>query len=104
MKPTTPTPGIINEILFEIAKRVDNEYMSRRLDFKVERRGGLYVIFTDTADSCSLIRVYYDFDTGEINKVQVLGDYTDGWDDVRPETYCGINKILIQNGLKPIQP
>jgi hypothetical protein len=80
------------EILFEIAKIIDNEFISKRESFSAKRKDGYWYLSTNKCDMASFIKVFET--NNKIYSIKVLGDYTDGWQDIHSETWARIMNYL----------
>jgi len=74
---------------YNIAKILSNEFIGTEKTFTSTRLNGYNLLNSNVCDSAPLIRVYHNFT--EISKVEVNGDYTDGWQLVMPTT---MDKII----------
>ena len=80
------------DIWRRFAGRIDNEIFASGESFTATFSNGFYYLTTNVCDSCSFIKVFVNEES--ITKITVLGDYTDGWQEIRPNTYDSINKFL----------
>ncbi len=90
------------EILFQIAKIIDNEYIGKENSFQFKRVDASYwYLSTKTCDWVSFIKVYEK--NNKISTIQVLGGYTDGWQDIISHTWGRIGKFLssLNTAIKP---
>jgi len=79
---------------FNIGKTISNEFIEAEKTFSYHRYAGYNFLDTNRCDETPLIRVYNDF--YKISKIQVCGDYTDGWQDIQPNTMERIIQYLNQ--------
>lgn len=86
--------------LFEIAKIIDNEYRGCRSTFTATRKVGYWYLSTNKCDWAFLIKVFET--NNKISSIKVIGDQTDGWDDIQPATWSRIEKYL--NSLNTTAP
>ena len=75
---------------FEIAKKIDNEFIGKDGSFRQERKIGYHLLFTPTCDNCPMIRIHTDKNF-DITSIEINGEYTEGWQSVTTET---LNKII----------
>jgi len=92
------TDVIISELsekeLLRVAGRIDNTYFSARKSFTSERKSGYYYLSTNRCDESSFIKIFCDIGVPSIQKIEILGSYTDGWDEVHPNTYKRVESFL----------
>lgn len=74
------------ELLYEIAKLIDGDYVGASDTFTVKNNSDLIYITTDKCDDASMIKIYRN---GNIKR---LGPDTTGWVCLQPETIRRINK------------
>ncbi len=75
-----------------LASRIDNEFTGSEKTFTAERKNGYYFLTTNKCDWASFIKVYTN-GIG-IDKITILGNHTDGWDEIQKGTYKGVGKFL----------
>lgn len=75
-----------------LATRIDNEYIGSEKTFTVERKNGYYYLNTNRCDSAGMIKVYTN-GIG-IEKITILGEHTEGWDEIQKGTYENIKRSL----------
>lgn len=80
------------EVLFQLSKLIDNEYISKRDSFSATRKNGYWYLSTNKCDSASFIKVYEV--NNKISSIKVLGEYTNGWQDIQKETWMNIIRYL----------
>lgn len=84
--------GLSNEQWLRIAGRIDNEFIGTDKTFRVDKQVGYYYLHTNKCDYSSLIRVYHNQE-GFIEKITRLGEDTDSWQEIHPNTYAAIKKM-----------
>lgn len=94
----TATKILTKDHYCQIAKIISNDVNGSENTFSVTRKEGYDLLSTNKCDYAPFIRVYTDRIT--IDRIKVLGDYTDGWDDLQPATIERINKYLVANGFE----
>lgn len=80
------------EVLFSIAKIIDNEYVGKGETFTATRKGSYWYLSTNICDMASFIKVFEK--DNKISSIYVLGDYTNGWEEVSEYTWEKIKKYL----------
>ena len=75
-----------------LATRIDNDYIGSEKTFTAERKNGYYYLTTNKCDSASIIKVFTN-GTG-IDKITILGEHTEGWDEIQNGTYGNIKRSL----------
>ena len=81
-----------------LAGCIDNGFLGSEKTFSVERKAGHYYLSANRCDDVSIIRVYCQIGVHGINKIERLGEDTDGWEDIHPSTRESVKKFL--NGIK----
>lgn len=82
--------------LLRFAGKIDNGYYAAEDSFLCTRTFGKYLIHTDRCDDLSFIRVYCEVGKPGIDKIERLGEDTDGWKEVHPDTYKTCEDYLNQ--------
>lgn len=75
-----------------LATRIDNEYIGSEKTFTAVRKNGYYYLNTNRCDSAGMIKVYSN-GIG-IDKITILGEHTEGWDEIQKGTYGNIKRSL----------
>lgn len=80
------------ELLYEIAKIIDNDFIGSEETFTCDFIDGYYYLNTNKCDWCSIVRVY--FDGNKITKITRLCDDTDGWQEIHENTMARVKNII----------
>ena len=81
-----------------LAGHIDNGFFGSEKTFSAERKNGYYYLNTNKCDDVSMVRVYCQIGIAGIDKIERLGEDTDGWQEIRPNTYKNVEKFL--NGMR----
>ena len=84
--------SMTEDILYEIAKIVDNEYTGKRHVFRATRVRSCWHLSTTTCDMCNYIKVWEH--NNKISSVLRLGDDVEDWTHVQPATMAQIEQYL----------
>ena len=76
----------------KLASKIDNEFIGSEKTFTVARKNGYYYLSTNKCDYAGFIKVYTN-GVG-IDKITILAEYTDGWDEIREKTYDNVKRSL----------
>jgi hypothetical protein len=77
-----------------LAGRIDNDFFYSKDTFSVERGNGYYFLNTNKCDNSSFIMVFCEIGIPGISKIERLGDDTEGWQEIYPNTYLSVEKFL----------
>lgn len=80
-----------------LAIQIDNSFTGSEKTFSAERKIGYYFLSTNKCDDASFIRVYCEVWKSGIDKITILGEHTESWEEIHPNTYSNVEKFL--NGL-----
>ena len=81
----------------KLALQIDNSFAGSEKTFSAERKIGYYYLSTNKCDDASFIRVYCEVGKSGIDKITILGEHTESWQEIHPNTYSNVEKFL--NGL-----
>lgn len=81
-----------------LAGHIDNGFLGSEKTFSAERRNRYYYLTTNTCDDVSMVRVYCQIGVAGIDKIERLGEDTEGWQEIHPNTYKRVEKFL--NGMQ----
>ena len=81
-----------------LAGHIDNGFFGSEKTFSAERKNGYYYLNTNKCDDASMVRVYCQIGAEGIDKIERLGEDTDGWQEINPNTYKSLEKFL--NGMR----
>lgn len=74
-----------DEILFKIAKIIDNEYIGKDKTFSVKKVRGCYKLSTNVCDYAYFIKVFVE-EEDKIKSILVLGEDTEDYQPIQPTT------------------
>ena len=77
-----------------LAGRIDSTFFESEKTFQVDRLNGYYYLTTNACDDASLIKVYCQVNKQGIEKIERLGEDTDGWQEVHANTYNNVENFL----------
>ena len=80
-----------------LAGHIDNGFFGSEKTFSAERKNGYYYLNTNVFDDVSMVRVYCKIGVAGIDKIERLGEDTEGWQEIHPNTYKSVEKFL--NGM-----
>ena len=80
-----------------LAGHIDNGFFGSEKTFSAERKNGYYYLNTNVCDDVSMVRVYCKIGVAGIDKIERLGEDTEGWQEIHPNTYKSVEKFL--NGM-----
>ena len=80
------------DILYEIAKRVDNEYSGKRNVFRATKVRSCWHLSTTTCDWCNYIKVWEH--NNKISSIERLGADVEDWTPIQPTTMARIEQYL----------
>ncbi len=80
-----------------LAGHIDNGFFGSEKPFSAERKNGYYYLNTNKCDDVSIVRVYCKIGVAGIAKIERLGEDTEGWQEIHPNTYKSVEKFL--NGM-----
>jgi len=75
-----------------LATKIDNGFIGSEKTFTVERKNGYYYLNTNRCDDAGFIKVFTN-GTG-IDKITILGEHTDGWQEIHKGTYENVKRSL----------
>lgn len=78
----------------KLAGHIDNGFFGSEKTFSAERKSGYYYLSTNKYDDVSMIRVYCQIGVEGIDKIERIGEDTDGWQEIHPNTYKRLIAIL----------
>ena len=81
-----------------LAGHIDNGFFGSEKTFSAERKNGYYYLNTNKCDDVSMVRVYCQIGVVGIDKIERLGEDTEGWQEIHPTTYKNVEKFL--NGMR----
>lgn len=83
------------EDAYKLATIISNEYIGTENTILCTRKiEGYYYITSNRCDMCPFIKVYCSPAKDGIEKIEVNGDYTEGWQEVTQWTYDRIKREL----------
>ena len=77
-----------------LAGHIDNGFFGSEKTFMAERKNGYYYLNTNVCDDVSMVRVYCKIGVAGIDKIERLGEDTEGWQEVHPNIYKSVEKFL----------
>jgi len=77
-----------------LAGRIDNGFFDSEETFSAVRKNGYYYLNTNRCDDVSMVKVHCKIGVKEIDKIERLGEDTDGWQEIQPNTYKSVEKFL----------
>jgi hypothetical protein len=80
-----------------LAGHIDNGFFGSEKTFSAERKNGYYYLNTNKCDDVSMVRVYCKIGVAGIDKIERLGEDTEGWQEIHSNTYKNVEKFL--NGM-----
>lgn len=81
---------------YQLATIISNEFIGSQKTISCTRYiEGFYFINSNKCDCSPLIKVWRNYRENGISKIEVLGDYTDRWQEIHPNTYERIKSELI---------
>lgn len=80
-----------------LAGYIDNGFFGSEKTFSAERKNGYYYLNTNSCDDVSMVRVYCTIGVAGIDKIERLGEDTEGWQEIHQKTYKNVEKFL--NGM-----
>lgn len=75
-----------------LATKIDNSFIGSEMTFRAERKNGYYYLNTNRCDDAGFIKVFTN-GTG-IDKITILGEHTDGWQEIHKGTYENVKRSL----------
>ena len=75
-----------------LASKIDNDFINTDETFTAEYKNGYYYLTTNRCDWSSFIKIY-TLGTG-IDKITILGEHTEGWQEIHKGTYDNIKRSL----------
>ena len=85
-----------SEDWIRLAGRIDTGFFGAEKTFSIERKNGYYLLHTNKCDDVSIVRVYCNIGVPGIDKIERIAGDTDGWQEVRPNTYKIVSEFLAQ--------
>lgn len=80
--------------LRRLAGHIDNGFFGSEKTFSAERKNGYYYLNTNKCDDVSIVRVYCQIGVEGIDKIERLGEDTDGWQEIHSNTYKSVCNFL----------
>lgn len=77
-----------------LAGHIDNGFFGTEKTFSAERKNGYYLLNTNKCDDVSMVRVYCKIGVAGIDKIEILGEDTEGWQEIHLNTYKRLEKFL----------
>lgn len=77
-----------------LAGHIDNGFFNSEKTFAAKRKNGYYYLTTNKCDDVSLVKVYCEIGVAGIDKIERLGEDTEGWQEIKPKTYKSVEKFL----------
>ena len=81
-----------------VAGFIDNGFLGSEKTFSATRMSGYFYLITNKCDSVSMVRVYCQIGVEGIERIERLGDDTEGWEEIHSNTYKKIENFLNVKG------